>query len=132
MPMPMSAASASRSAPSSGVRSARMKPDTPASPSRAQHGGAAPTAEDLVDVAHGHQRDVRPGGVDAADELDGVVEARAVAQRDRAGALERGAVRERVRVGQPDLEQVGAGVDERERDVERAWPRPGSRPRRTG
>ncbi len=84
-----------------------------------QHGRSIPAAEHLVDVAHGHQRRVRPGRVDAPHERDRIVERRTVRQGDGAGPLERGAIGQRIRIGQPDLEQVGPAVDVRERDVER-------------
>ena len=84
-----------------------------------QDAGPVAAPEHLVDVAHGHQRGLGPGGVDATDELDGVVQARPVSQGDRAGALQRGAIGQRVRVGQADLQEVGAGVDLGERDGQR-------------
>ena len=62
----------------------------------------------------------RPRVGDALDERHRVLERRARRQRDPAGPLERGAIRQRVAVGQPELEQVGARVDEPEGDRLRA------------
>ncbi len=84
-----------------------------------QDRGAIAATEHLVDIAHGHERCARARGVDAADQLDRVVEPRAVPQRDRAGSLERGAIGEGVGVGQADLEEVRPGIDERDRDLQR-------------
>ena len=77
----------------------------------AQDGGPVSPPEHLIDVAHGHQRRVRARRVDAAHQLDGVVEPRSVPQRDRARPLQRRAIGQRIRVGQADLEEVGARID---------------------
>ncbi len=86
-----------------------------------QDRGAIAAAEHLVDVAHGHQRRVRPSRVDATHELDRVVQSRAVAECHGAGALQRGAVGQRVRVGQADLQQVGPGIHLGQRDGQRRF-----------
>ena len=87
---------------------------------------AVAAAEDLVDVAHRHERASGSRGVDAPDELDRPVERRARCERDRGSA--RWSVAPSAsgsEYGQPDLEQVGAGIDERERDRAPRSPRPG-------
>ncbi len=93
--------------------SARMKPDTPASASRLQHRRAVRPTEHLVAVAHRHDRRLGPGLVDAADELDRVIERGSSRQRHRRRALDRRAIGQGVRVRQPDLQHVRPGVDER-------------------
>ena len=94
---------------------------------------AVPAADELVGVAHRHERDVRARRGDPLDRAPSdPVERRAGRERDAGRALERRAVGQRVRVRQPELEEVGAGVDRGERDARSSSRRPGSRRRRTG
>ena len=88
-----------------------MIPAAPASASRRAASRAVAAADDLVRVAHRHERDAGRAAAIRADELDRAVEGRAGRERRRRRALERRAVGERVGVRQPDLEHVGAGVD---------------------
>ena len=96
-----------------------------------QTGGAGPgqpardglpvaTADDLVGVAHRHERQVRPSRADPLDQAERPLERRARGQRHARGALERGAIGQRIGVRQADLEQVGAGIRRGERDLELA------------
>ena len=109
-----------------------MTPDAPALGQPARRLAAVAAADELVRVAHRHERDRGPGRGDPLDQAEAALERRAVRERDAGRPLERRAVGERIRVRQADLEEVGAGVDRRRGRPGSSSPRPGSRRRRTG
>ena len=102
--------------PSSGVRSARMSPVTPAEPSATQDRAAVPPTQQLVDVAHAHDGRAGSGVRHPLHERQRAVERRSRGQGDAARSLEGRAVRQRIGVRQPELQQVRARIDEPERD----------------
>ena len=75
-----------------------------------RHGLAVAATDDLVGVAHRHERKVGPGGADAFDQAEGALQRGAGRQGDPGRALERGAVGQRIRIREADLEQICPGI----------------------
>ncbi len=98
------------------VRSVASTPSTPAAFASVSKAFEHRTLQDRVEIGKDDEAGLRARGAQFACERENIGERGAIGDGAMAGALDDGAIGERIAEGNTEFEDVGAGIDGGERD----------------